>query len=66
MAKVKRHRKRGSEGVLANVKAQRGLDRKHHFAAGGTLIEWRGGPCTVTKNRKAWENKRLARQKVRI
>ncbi len=66
MAKVRRHRKKGSERVLANMKAQRGLDRKHHFENGGTLVEWMGGPRTKTKNQKAWDNKRQGRKKVQL
>ena len=66
MAKVKRHRAKGNEFILSNVKAQRGLDRKHHFEQGGTLVEWMGGPRTKTKNKKAWENKRRGRQRVRL
>jgi len=47
MAKVKRHRRKDSGRVLDNIKAQRGLDRKAHFANGGTLVAWRGGPRLV-------------------
>jgi len=65
MARKRRHHKaKNSERVLASVRAQGGLDRKAHFENGGTLVEWRGGPHTVTKNMRAWENKRRARGKV--
>ncbi len=66
MARVKRMRRKGSEAVLNNVRVQRGLDRQRHFESGGTLTDWMGGPRTKTKNKKAWENKRRARQKVVI
>ncbi len=66
MAKVKRHRVKGSERIMENIRAQRGLDRKRHFEQGGTLVEWMGGPRTKTKNQKAWDNKRLGRKKVVI
>lgn len=52
MAKVKRHRRRGSGKLLDNVKAQRGLDRKAHFENGGTLVQWRGGPRLVQKDKR--------------
>jgi len=54
MAKIRRHRRKGSKKLLDNVKAQRGLDRKTHFANGGTLVEWMGGPRTVERNQKRY------------
>lgn len=54
MAKVRRHRRKGSNRIMDNVKAQRGLDRKAHFANGGTLVEWRGGPRLVQRNQKQY------------
>ncbi len=54
MAKVRRHRRKGSNRIMDNVKAQRGLDRKAHFANGGTLVEWRGGPRLVQRNLKQY------------
>jgi hypothetical protein len=36
------------------LKAIRGLDRTRHFSEGGTLVEWMGGPHTVTKNKKKY------------
>ena len=38
--------------MLKRIKAVRGIERKRHFENGGTLIEWRGGTRTVTKNKK--------------
>ena len=54
MAKIKRHRDKESSKMLDDVKAQRGLDRKAHFANGGTLVEWRGGPRLVQRNQKRY------------
>ena len=31
-----------SERVLNQIKAQRGLDRKHFFEEGGEMVRWRG------------------------
>ncbi len=31
-----------TQKVLAQIKAQRGLDRKHYFDEGGEMIRWRG------------------------
>ena len=31
-----------TQKVLAHVKAQRGLDRKHYFEEGGEMARWRG------------------------
>lgn len=28
--------------VLAQTRAQRGLDRKHYFEEGGEMVRWRG------------------------
>ena len=52
--KIKRRRTKGSEKLLADVRAQRGLDREAFFAAGGTLVQWMGGPRTVTKNKRRY------------
>jgi hypothetical protein len=58
MAKIRRNRRKGSERLLSNVKAQRGLDRKAHFTNGGSLVEWRGGPRTVERNQKRYRRPR--------
>ena len=42
MARIKRHREKGSDKALSQIKAQRGLDRKRYFAEGGELSRWRG------------------------
>ena len=31
-----------AQKVLAHLKAQRGLDRKHYFEEGGEMVRWRG------------------------
>lgn len=39
--------------ALDSVKAQRGLDRDAHYAAGGSSAEWRG-LHTVQRNKKRY------------
>ena len=39
------------------LKAARGVERKNHFENGGTLVEWRGGTHTVTRNKKKFSRK---------
>lgn len=51
MAKVRRHKAKGSDKALKDLKAQRRIEREEHFANGGTLIAWRGGPRLVQRNR---------------
>ena len=31
-----------TQKVLDQIKAQRGLDRKHYFEEGGEMVRWRG------------------------
>ena len=54
MAKVRRHRNKAKKKTLDNVRAQPGLDRKAHFANGGSLVEWMGGPRLVQRNKKKY------------
>lgn len=65
--KVKRTRSKSPKAAtqLAHLKAQRGLDRAAHFAAGNDLAAWRG-THTVTKNRKREASRRACRGKVRL
>jgi hypothetical protein len=51
--------------MLKRIKAVRGIERKRHFENGGTLIEWRGGTRTVTKNKKKEASKQACRQRFR-
>jgi len=53
--KVKHQRQKGerADRIRRDRKAQSGLDRAAHFAAGGTLAQWRG-IHTVTRNRKRY------------
>ena len=37
--------------------AIRGVYRKQHFANGGSLVDWMGGPHTVRRNRKKYTRK---------
>ena len=45
-----------TQKVLNQVKAQRGLDRKHYFEEGGELARWRG-VHTVTRNKTKYTRK---------
>lgn len=54
MARTKRKGKRSNKTV-----GQRGEDRKRHFDAGGSPLEYRGGPSGFQKNRR---DKRQTRQ----
>lgn len=57
--KNKDHRIDFSKGV-------RGEDRKRYFSQpGATPAGWRGGPKTVTKDRKKEKNRRACRGRVR-
>ena len=52
-----------NQKVIAHVKAQRGLDRKHFFEEGGELARWRG-VHTVQQDKKKKANKHACRGKV--
>ncbi len=53
--KIKHQRQKGERAVRIrkDLKAQSGLDRAAHFAAGGTLAAWRG-IHTVERNAKRY------------
>ena len=57
--------KKQKQQMLKRIKAVRGIERKRHFENGGTLIEWRGGTRTVTKNKKKEASKQACRQRFR-
>lgn len=38
--------------IIKCIKAVRAIERKRHFENGGTLVDWRGGTRTITKNKK--------------
>ena len=57
--------KKQKHQMLKRIKAVRGIERKRHFENGGTLIEWRGGTRTVTKNKKKEASKQACRQRFR-
>lgn len=57
-------RKSKKNNIIRNVKAARGLDRAAHFANGGTLLEWMGGPRLVTADRKKKASKKACRGRV--
>jgi hypothetical protein len=50
---------------MKSIKAARGLDRADHFANGGTMIDWMGGPHLIVKNKKKTQNKKACRGQVR-
>lgn len=53
--KVRHQRQKGerADRIRRDRKAQAGLDRAAHFAAGGTLAQWRG-IHTVNRNLKRY------------
>lgn len=51
--------------IIKSIKAARGLDRAAHFAKGGTLVSWMGGPHLITKDKKKFKNKKACRGKIR-
>ena len=57
--------KKQKQQMLKRIKAVRGIERKRHFENGGTLIEWRGGTRTVTKNKKKEASKQACLQRFR-
>lgn len=60
MSKVKRRGKRSKKSA-----GQRGIDRKDHFEAGGSPIDYLGGPSYFQKNKKDKRNDRkTAREKA--
>jgi len=42
---------------IQQLKAVRGIERKQHFENGGSLVDWRGGTRTVTRNKKKYTRK---------
>ena len=51
--------------VLADTARIRGVERAQHFENGGSLVAWRGGVHTVTKNLRGYANKKACRGSVR-
>ena len=51
--------------IIKSIKAVRGLDRATHFANGGTLVEWMGGPRLIVKDKKKFQNKKACRGQTR-
>jgi len=51
--------------VMAQIRAQRGLDRSDFFANGGEMIRWRGLRL-VQQDKKKKANKTFCRKKVRV
>tara|TARA_Y100001970_G_scaffold178399_1_gene217236 strand:+ start:3120 stop:3302 length:183 start_codon:yes stop_codon:yes gene_type:complete len=49
--------------LLKQLAAARGIERKRHFEAGGSLVDWRGGTRTVTKNKKKSASKQACRKR---
>ena len=61
---TKRERKEAVAAIEKASAAQRGLDRKAHFASGGDLSAWRGRH-TVFKDRKRESSRRKCRDSYR-
>lgn len=60
MARTKRKGKRSNATA-----GQRGIDRQKHFEAGGSPVEYRGGPSGYQKNKKdKRETRRTRKQKA--
>ena len=53
--------KKQNKQMLQRLKAVRGIERKRHFDNGGSLVQWRGGTRTVTKNKKKVASKTACR-----
>jgi hypothetical protein len=51
--------------IIKSIKAARGLDREAHFAKGGTLVSWMGGPRLIVKDKKKFRNKKACRGQMR-
>ena len=51
--------------IIKSIKTARGLDRAAHFANGGTLVEWMGGPHLIVKDKKKFQNKKACRGQQR-
>ena len=46
-----------SKQTIKTIKAARGIEREEHFKNGGSLVSWRGGTRTVTRNKKTYTRK---------
>ena len=66
--KIRHSRTKGkrADHIRVSIKAQRGLDRADHFAKGGTLVQYWGGPNTVTRNRKRDASRKACRGTVKV
>ena len=50
-----------AEGQLKALARIRGQERKAHFENGGSLVAWRGGTHTITKNKKREQSRKACR-----
>ena len=57
MYPTKRRIKMTKKQKIQQLKAVRGIERKQHFENGGSLVDWRGGTRTVTRNKKKYTRK---------
>lgn len=57
--------KKQKQQILKSLAGSRGIERKQHFANGGSVSDWMGGPHLVTKNKKKAKNKKACRGKIR-
>ena len=58
-------KKQSKAQILKQLAIARGIERKRHFEAGGSLVDWRGGTRTVTKNKKKQASKLACRGRFR-
>jgi len=59
-----RQPKRNTNHIQESLKAQAGIRRAQHFAAGGTVAGWRGRKL-VTQDRRKAQSKKACRGRVR-
>ena len=53
-----------SKQTIRTIKAARGIERKNHFENGGSLVSWRGGTRTITRNKKTYTRKGKSKWRV--
>ena len=54
-------KKKSKKQILKALASVRGIERKRHFENGGSLVEWRSGTRTVTKNKKRESSRKACR-----
>jgi len=59
---TKRNQNNKRKEIIANIKAQRGLDRQHFLETNGDMKQW-NPPVTVVPDKKKKRNKKACRGK---